>query len=83
LPDGLLDVSSTLLPWQNVVGPPAVIDGDGVEVWIVMPALFVALQPEAAEVTSVSVVVPDGPAVKVTVCVVAPVVIVPFVIDQE
>ncbi len=82
LAEALLDVSSTPSPGQNVVGPPAEIDGDATEVWIVISAVLPAVQPEATVVISVSVVVPDGPAMNVTVCAVAPAVIVPLAIDQ-
>src|SRR5436305_623491 len=82
LAEALLEVRRTLSPGQKVVGPPAEIDGDGVVVLMVIAAELPAVQPEGAVVTSVSVVVPDGPDVNVTVWALAPAVIVPLAIDQ-
>src|ERR1051325_8702807 len=65
------------------------VDGDGVMVGvdgfalIVTFAVFDAEQPAALVTVSVRPTVPDAPAVYVTLCEVAPPVMVPLVIDHE
>ncbi len=61
-------MSVTLPPWQKVVGPDAVMVGDGLALTVTVTGAEVPLQP-APEVT-LTLNVP--PAVTVIACVVAP-----------
>jgi hypothetical protein len=82
LPVALLDVSVTLPPAQNVVGPPALIVGVAGMALIATVAVPVAWQPEAFVIASERPTEPEAPAVYVTDCAFEAEVIVPFVIDQ-
>ena len=63
LPLALLEVSVTLPPVQNVVGPPVPMTGvGGIGVMVTFDVL-VAEQPDALVTTSVRPTVPDTPAV--------------------
>src|SRR5438067_2032378 len=67
----------------HTAGAAGVIVGVAGFEFTVTSAVFVAEQPAAFVTVSVSVVVPAGPAVHVTVCAVCPPVMLPLVMDQK
>src|SRR5438067_335977 len=83
LPLAALDVSVTLPPAQNVVGPPGVMVGCAGIGLIGTLIEFDWWQPFGRTTFSTRPTLPDAPAVYVTVCVVPPPVMEPLVIDQE
>ena len=63
-----MDVSSTLPPWQNVVGPPAVIVGAGLLFTVTVTGTEVPVHPK--ELVVVTMYTPELPIV--VLCVIGP-----------